>query len=303
VPAISNFRVTDYVTLAQALERYLNRDSLTHEIPMFVQLAEAMFNREIRWRFMVAQDVIDDPGLTDEVYENLPADYLELKSIRFNTVPRITPDYLTPRQLELYRQMNHGASGTPRHYTIEGNRILFDRVPSGSPELDISSYVKIPTILPDPGAATSTTALTLGQTGTHVLTTQPHPAHDIAAASRIRLSNAADLSQYMEGAVDFYTAAATNNLQVVIDTVLGGTSSVSSWIITPVGSGTNLLLTEHPDIYVFGSLMQAETFLKNDPRLATWTALYQNAKDRLHEADRRAERSPGPLTVRSRRCF
>lgn len=46
---------------------------------------------------------------------------------------------------------------------------------------------------------------------------------------------------------------------------------------------TNWLLTDHPDIYLFGALVQAEPFLKNDPRLATWKTMLAEALEQLHQ--------------------
>jgi len=49
--------------------------------------------------------------------------------------------------------------------------------------------------------------------------------------------------------------------------------------ITPlsVGSPTNTTLTNSPDIYLYGSLMQAAPFLEHDERVALWSAAYENA--------------------------
>lgn len=41
-------------------------------------------------------------------------------------------------------------------------------------------------------------------------------------------------------------------------------------------ASTNTVLTNHPDIYLYGSLVAAEPFLKNDSRLATWKLLYES---------------------------
>lgn len=46
---------------------------------------------------------------------------------------------------------------------------------------------------------------------------------------------------------------------------------------------TNWLLTDHPDIYLFGALVQAEPFLKSDPRIATWKTMLEEALTQLHQ--------------------
>jgi len=40
---------------------------------------------------------------------------------------------------------------------------------------------------------------------------------------------------------------------------------------------TNWLLTMSPDVYLFGSLLQAAPYLQNDDRMAVWGTTYQNA--------------------------
>lgn len=60
---------------------------------------------------------------------------------------------------------------------------------------------------------------------------------------------------------------------------------------------TNWLLTNAPDLYLFGSLIEAEPFLKNDKRVVLWEAKYRNAIDALQKQDDRGKWS-GNLTVR-----
>lgn len=45
---------------------------------------------------------------------------------------------------------------------------------------------------------------------------------------------------------------------------------------------TNWLINDHPDIYLYGALVQAEPFLKNDPRIATWKTMLEEALQQLH---------------------
>lgn len=40
---------------------------------------------------------------------------------------------------------------------------------------------------------------------------------------------------------------------------------------------TNWLLTRHPDVYLYGSLVAATPYIEDDPRLQTWGSLYENA--------------------------
>lgn len=51
---------------------------------------------------------------------------------------------------------------------------------------------------------------------------------------------------------------------------------------------TNDLLTRAPDLYLYGSLLEAEPFLANDERLTMWSNLYQQGVDSLQAADRKS---------------
>lgn len=63
-------------------------------------------------------------------------------------------------------------------------------------------------------------------------------------------------------------------------------------------SDTNWLLTKHPDLFLYGALMQAEPFIKNDSRLMLWEKMYQRAKSRVRGSERR-ERFSGGIAVRA----
>lgn len=201
----------DYAQLKSDLASWLNRDDLTAVIPSFISLAEATLNRQLRVRDMLVRDT----AIIDEDFENLPADFLELKAIWWNTTPRVIPQYRPPFELSRLRVLMEGSSSPPEHFTLLGSQILFDRKAAGGPELEILSYVRIP------------------------------PLSD------------------------------TNP--------------------------SNTLLANHPDLYLYGSLVQAEPYLKNDQRLPTWVALYEKARDDLLESDKQGETSPSPLVMTSSR--
>lgn len=66
----------------------------------------------------------------------------------------------------------------------------------------------------------------------------------------------------------------------------------------PALSGTNTsnwVLATHPELYLYGSLIEAEPFLRNDARMATWSGLYDRAVAAVKNADFMA---PSNLSVR-----
>lgn len=65
---------------------------------------------------------------------------------------------------------------------------------------------------------------------------------------------------------------------------------------------SNWLLAEDSAAYLYGSLVQAEPYLKNDARLATWAGLYKDRIDSRNRATEAARFSGGPIR-RVRRGF
>lgn len=57
---------------------------------------------------------------------------------------------------------------------------------------------------------------------------------------------------------------------------------------------SNWLLELHPDAYLYGALMQAEPFLKNDERLSVWGALYEAAINTINTDDDRQNTAARP---------
>ncbi len=61
---------------------------------------------------------------------------------------------------------------------------------------------------------------------------------------------------------------------------------------------TNFLLTNHPDIYLYASLLAAEMVLREDERITTWNSLYENALTNLTKQDVKGQFSGGALRSR-----
>lgn len=61
---------------------------------------------------------------------------------------------------------------------------------------------------------------------------------------------------------------------------------------------TNWLLTLAPDAYLFGSLMQAALYIKDDPRVALWQAAHDRAVAGLQNLNLTMGYNAGPMTMR-----
>lgn len=63
-------------------------------------------------------------------------------------------------------------------------------------------------------------------------------------------------------------------------------SNVSNWV-----------LERHPDVYLYGSLLQAAPYLRDDERIGVWSSIYQNAINDMIVQDERASFSGGRLAM------
>ena len=64
-------------------------------------------------------------------------------------------------------------------------------------------------------------------------------------------------------------------------------------------TATNWMLTNSPDVYLYGTLMELEPFIQNDPRTALWAAGYQRAIETLQLQDDKDRHSGSALTVQN----
>lgn len=72
--------------------------------------------------------------------------------------------------------------------------------------------------------------------------------------------------------------------------------------ITPlsVTNTSNTLLVEAPDVYLYGSLAQAEPYLEHDERIATWEKQFLAAIDELNNVRDREEHNASIMDARVR---
>ena len=63
---------------------------------------------------------------------------------------------------------------------------------------------------------------------------------------------------------------------------------------------TNWLLTDHPDVYLYGSLLHSAPYLAEDERAGVWAQLYSAAIKRVNESGEDAMNSGSGLTLKVR---
>jgi hypothetical protein len=64
-------------------------------------------------------------------------------------------------------------------------------------------------------------------------------------------------------------------------------------------NSTNWLLTLAPDAYLYGALLEASPYLKNDQRIQVWAAGFSNAIDGLNNLGMTSAFNAGPMQMRT----
>ena len=74
---------------------------------------------------------------------------------------------------------------------------------------------------------------------------------------------------------------------------------------TALGDGTsgtvttNWLTTNAPDVLLYGALLEAEPFIKNDERIRLWLSAYEGAVKKIQDADARDRHSGSAMRIRN----
>lgn len=66
-------------------------------------------------------------------------------------------------------------------------------------------------------------------------------------------------------------------------------------------TASNWLLTKHPDLYLYGSLLQSAPYLKDDERLGIWRQIHENIIEGIRIEEERATYAAGTPRATSKR--
>jgi hypothetical protein len=100
------------------------------------------------------------------------------------------------------------------------------------------------------------------------------------------------------GTPEFYTLV---DHTIRVNRIPSAEVEISYYVRIPALSDdepTNWMLTNHPDLYLYGSLIHAEPYLKNDKRILTWKTMYEMALKQVDDSDKKARWSGGPMQMR-----
>lgn len=145
-------QITTYDQLCAASADWLNRQDLVDQIPAFITLSTAQFNRELRLRDMMVR--ADATSSNENV--DLPDDWLEHYSLV--VAPGSPPPtggwgnpvlrYMSERESNELKQQLYGATGPVRGYTIIGSMIELVPAPADDVNLKMVYYARIPDLGP-----------------------------------------------------------------------------------------------------------------------------------------------------------
>jgi len=76
------------------------------------------------------------------------------------------------------------------------------------------------------------------------------------------------------------------------------TGKALCYALTSLLTTVPTLFTNHPDLYLYATLVESAPYLANTARLGEWEALYQRSKATVERSDRRDRQSSGSLTMR-----
>ena len=131
---------TSYSDLKTTIANYLARSDLTSVIPDFIRLAEERLRRDLRIRQMLVVATASTTGGDPTV--GLPADFLEMRDIHFNTNPISSVSYESPNTF--YQSTRATESGIPRTYTVLASEIQFAPIPDAAYQAQMLYYAKPP---------------------------------------------------------------------------------------------------------------------------------------------------------------
>lgn len=132
---------SNYTELLAEIAGYTTRGDVEQVIPLWVQFAEADFNRRLHHRKMVARKT----ATLDAARTALPSDWLSAINIEVNGRIPSRLAYLSPSDLDKARD-DYETSGIPLYYTLVGDEIEVAPHPSGTATLEMLYRARIPAL-------------------------------------------------------------------------------------------------------------------------------------------------------------
>lgn len=126
--------------------------------------------------------------------------------------------------------------------------------------------------------------------GTSVLALTSRDAMADKRAGDEDASGSPYLYTHADGQIQLYpTPSATTNLELLYYATVPALSDSNT---------TNWLLTEAPDVYLYGALLHSAPYLSEDERIGIWAQMYSSAVQQLNKASETARYSGSGLRLK-----
>lgn len=135
--------LTTYTGLQAAVADWLNRADLTAQIPAFIALSEAKFNRELRTRDMLTRS----EAVSTNEYVAMPSDFLEAYNLELNMTniaAQQSLEYIGPNEAKVLKA--NKAVNQVRYFTIIDGAFELIPAPQASVDLLLTYYARIPSL-------------------------------------------------------------------------------------------------------------------------------------------------------------
>jgi len=132
--------ITNYANLQTTIADFLNRDDLTSVIPVFIQLAEAQMNRDVRHFKMEKRAT----ATLDSEYSAIPGDWLETIQLHVIGGGTYPVDLMSRQAIADKRSGSNDESGRPRYYAHADSQFELYPTPDEAYDIELLYVAKIP---------------------------------------------------------------------------------------------------------------------------------------------------------------
>ena len=135
--------LTTYSGLQATVADWLNRADLTAQIPSFIALSEAKFNRELRLRDMLTRS----EAVSTNEYVAVPSDFLEAYNLELNMTnlsAQQSLEYIGPNEAKVLKA--NKATNQVRYFTIIDGAFELIPAPQANVDLLLTYYARIPSL-------------------------------------------------------------------------------------------------------------------------------------------------------------
>ena len=284
-----------YSELQTAVANWLDRSDLSSRIPEFITLSEARINRLLRVRLMENVKVIS--LISGSKRYPLPSDYLQLRTIQYDasTIATTTLDgNITDADTSITLASVTGFTATGT-ILIESEQITYTGISTKTLTGCTREVNGTTKAAHTDGKSVSEiyTTFTAGSISTNV-DKEIKPLNYVTPQLLPRI-NAGSVT----GIPEAYTMRAGYILMGPVPSSLY-TMEIDYYAKVAALSDsatTNDMLTNNPDLYLYGALLEAEPFLMNDARVAMWANAFRQALTDLQEQDDKDSHSGNAMRV------